>query len=40
MVRLKFLVFAFLVIGLGVAQLPMLSGPLRRLNLSFPSTEL
>lgn len=29
MVRLKFLVFAFLVIGLGVAHLPMLSGPLR-----------
>jgi len=29
MVRLKFLVFAFLVIGLGLAHLPMLSGPLR-----------
>ncbi|QSQ27988.1 cell division protein FtsK [Pyxidicoccus parkwayensis] len=29
MVRLKFLVFAFLVIGLGVAHLPMLSGPMR-----------
>lgn len=29
MVRLKFLVFAFLVIGLGIAHLPMLSGPLR-----------
>ncbi|NVJ21088.1 cell division protein FtsK [Myxococcus sp. AM011] len=29
MVRLKFLLFAFLVIGLGLAHLPMLSGPLR-----------
>lgn len=29
MVRLKFLVFAFLVIGLGLAHLPVLSGPLR-----------
>ncbi|WP_338864818.1 MXAN_5187 family protein [Myxococcus stipitatus] len=29
MVRLKFLLFALLVIGLGLAHLPMLSGPLR-----------
>ncbi|MCP3098628.1 cell division protein FtsK, partial [Myxococcus sp. K15C18031901] len=29
MVRLKFLLFAFLVIGLGLAHLPVLSGPLR-----------
>ncbi|NPC85866.1 cell division protein FtsK, partial [Pyxidicoccus fallax] len=29
MVRLKFLVFALLVLGLGVAHLPMLSGPQR-----------
>lgn len=39
MVRLKFLVFAFLVIGLGVAHLPMLSGPLRERAVAGASAQ-
>ncbi|WP_163998594.1 MXAN_5187 family protein [Pyxidicoccus caerfyrddinensis] len=39
MVRLKFLVFAFLVIGLGVAHLPMLSGPLRERAVAGASSQ-
>ncbi len=39
MVRLKFLVFAFLVIGLGVAHLPMLSGPLRERAVAEASAQ-
>ncbi|MCP3140582.1 MXAN_5187 family protein [Pyxidicoccus xibeiensis] len=39
MVRLKFLVFAFLVIGLGLAHLPMLSGPLRERAVAGAATQ-
>jgi hypothetical protein len=39
MVRLKFLVFAFLVIGLGVAHLPMLSGPMRERAVAGATTQ-
>ncbi|AKQ64776.1 Cell division protein FtsK [Myxococcus hansupus] len=39
MVRLKFLVFAFLVIGLGVVHLPMLSGPLRERAVAGASAQ-